>query len=309
MGLNQISCVKKGGNTGVPKCFLDIKYLFGMFILPVDKVYDATQTLTAEALIAALEADTLDLAEDRVYPIGNFTGFVDSSTDATKETLQYGSESVTNDGKYKWAYSYKKGGVCLNKALRKFNGGSYAVLFYDINGVLYGWKDGDNFRGIPLESLYIPKLKINDYATSTVYSIEMVHDPIYLNDNIGFVEGSVTAWQGITGINDVALSGTRAAAVVTAKAKTGCSATDLYDLYATELAAAAAWKATNPITGNDIGITSVAAVPNSKSWAITLTAADPDYVTTGVVISLASPAVLDGLNVSKYESNTFTVAV
>lgn len=309
MGLNQISCVKKGGNTGVPKCFLDIKYLVGMYILPTDLTFDATATATYQALIAALETATLAAGESRVYPIGNFTGFTDSSTDATKETLQYGSESVTNDGKYKWAYSYKKGGICLNKALRKFNGGSYAVMFYDINGVLYGWKDGDNFRGIPLESLYIPKFKINDYANSTVYSIEMVHDPLYLNDNIGFVEGNVTAWQGIAGIQDVALSGTRAAAVVTAKAKTGCSATDMYDLYSTQLAVVSAWKATNPITGNDIAITSVAAVPNSKSWAITLTAADPDYVTTDVVISLADPATLDGLNVSKYESNTFSVAV
>lgn len=309
MPLNEISCVKKGGNTGVPKCFLDIKYMAGMFIVPTDRLYASAETLTYQTMVAALEADTIEDGEDRVYPIGNFTGFIDSSTDATKQTLQYGSESVTNDGKYKWAYSYTKGGVCLNKALRKFNGGSYAVLFYDINGVLYGWKDRDNFRGIPLELLYIPKFKINDYSNGTVYSIEMVHDPLYLNDNIGFVEGNVTAWNGIVGINDVAVSGTRAAAVVTAKAKTGCSGTDLYDLYSTELAAAAAWVATNPITGNNIGITSVAAVPNSKSWALTLTAADPDYVTTAVEISLASPAVLDGLNVSKYESNSFQVAV
>jgi hypothetical protein len=308
--LNELVCAdQQGGNTGTGTCYLDPKNIIGAFIAPIGKAFSSVETADSTLFLAALEAATILSPSARIYPIQNFTGFVDSSSEAAKQTFIYGSIAVASEGKYDWTFQYQKGGACLNKQLRKFNGGAWSVFFYDAAGIVYGYKNGTDLVGIPLDLLYVPKFKINDYANVTLYAIELMHDPIYLNDKIGFVSADVTSLQAVGGINDVALSQTRSTNVLTVKAKTGCSGVDMYDLYSGDLDVVGAWVVKNVATGNLVTITSVAVDTNAHGWTLTLNASDPDYSATvgAMTLSLASASALDALNVAKYESNTITV--
>lgn len=308
--LNKKTCLDSGGNTGVGTCFFDLKDQKGDFIVPADFVLTEEQLASKETVKAALEAATIAAKALRVYPVHGFVSVENNSSDATVQTLADGTEITLNDGKYKLTHQYIEGGMCLNKALRKFNNSNGLAFFsYDASGQLIGWRDGNTLRGIPAK-FYAPKMTPADFANTTVYRHSKTFDPIYLNDKFGIVEGGdFTFWETIKGISDVALYAEREAGVITAEAESGCAEVSLYDLYADELAVAGAWVARNATTGVVIPITSVVKNDGLKAWVITLTIANPNYTTGLVTLSLASPAALDALDVSKYESNVITVAI
>lgn len=308
--LNTLSCVTGGaGNTGVGSCYLDPKNIVGAILLPKGTSFAAADTVDAPTLLAALQALSIAaLPANRAYPIADFQQITDNSEDVTIQTLGYGGKAVTREGDTDWSFQFIKGGLCLNKALRKFNGQTPDVMFYDAAGVLYGYKVGTAFRGIPLSLMYTAPLKINDGTNTSIYLVRFVFKPTYLNDSPGFVEGGDTQWGDVVGLQDVAVTATKVTAVITAKGKVGCAATDLYDLYATELAVVAAHIVKNAATGNLITVASVAVDANAKAWTVTLDTADPDYTAsaTGVTYQLANPTVLAGLNVDGLESNVVT---
>lgn len=303
--LNKKTCADSNGNTGFGGCFFDLKEFRGAHIIPQSFSLTKEQLASKETVKAALEAATLEAKSLRLYPIHKFVGVENTSTDATLQTLGYGTEITLNDGKYKLTFQYLEGGMCLNKALRKFNqsSGSLAVLFYDAAGQLIGFRDGDSLKGIPLDSIYAPKMTPNDYANTAQYRISFAFDPVYLNDKFGIVEGGdFTFWESIKGISDVALSADKDDTVITATASSGCAEVSMYELYADELASPDAWVVRNAATGAEITITTVAKDDAAQGWTITLASNVPV-----VTLSMATPDELDNLDVSKYESNVITV--
>jgi len=89
---------------------------------------------------------------------------------------------------------------------------------------------------------------------------------------------------------------------------------DMYANYATDLASASLWVATNTATGANITIDSVTATssftaaPSSDGWVIALATTAPPYPASGTVtFSLASPSVLSTAGVLNFVSNTVAV--
>jgi hypothetical protein len=105
------------------------------------------------------------------------------------------------------------------------------------------------------------------------------------------------------GIIDVKLTvAAQAAGQVDVLAKTKCGGVNLYDTYATELAAPGAWKLVNASTGAAGTITSVAAQDGTQSFRISA-------VTGTYKLSLADISVLTAAGVEGYESNVITVTI
>ena len=128
---------------------------------------------------------------------------------------------------------------------------------------------------------------------------------------MGFLQADFDLAQ-IQGLQNVVLSVLSAAAPApVVGATTGCDGTNLYDMFAIELAAVGNWKATNGATGADLTITSVAEDANASGWTVTLDNVDPDYPTAGgtIVLQLADPQTLAAAGVTGFESLKLTIAV
>lgn len=304
--LNRTVCLTAGSNTGFGDCVLIPKNIVGMFIVPKNFVLTPANQLTLKTALqdAALENNIVD----RIFPIHNFAAITDNSAEAPTETLGYGGISVLNDGDYNWLFRIGLGGLCLNKALRKFNNKVSRVLLYDAGGILYGVKSGDNMVGIPVKLFYAHKFTIADgSSTTTAFNLQLVLEPRYLNDDIAFLDAGNDGFMlsEIEGIKDVALTETATSAkpILSVLASVGCSGDNLYDQYADELAVAAAWVVLNTVTGATITPTSVAKNAGLKAFTITIpTTAVP------VSVSLASVSALEALGVVGYESKPLITA-
>jgi hypothetical protein len=306
--LNNISCTTEGGNTGYGSCFLNPKNIVGGFIVPKDFELATADLATSAATIAKLEAGTLLAAASRVYPLPRFENLTDNTEEATLQTLGYGGLHKTREGRYNWTYQFVDGGLCLSNALRKFNGKKVYVIFFDADGLVVGQKVGTSIKGIPMTLFDAKPFKLNDGSNVAAYNVQFIFEALYINENIGFSAAEVADLVDIQGLQNIVLTaGTRSTNVLKATAKYGCDGEDVYDLYSTELAVVTAWVAKTP-AGVVLDITSVAVDANISGWTITLDAADPDYtVGVDVSLSLGTPAVLDGLGVSGFESNTIVI--
>ena len=78
---------------------------------------------------------------------------------------------------------------------------------------------------------------------------------------------------------------------------------NLYATYADALAVVGAWTAKNLATGAAIGVTAVVKDAVLEGWTVTLDATAYGAVATGgkILINLAAPSVLDGLDISGIE--------
>jgi len=312
--LNEIICAVNIKNTGYGECVIDPGKIMGAIRVPRGKVF-------TQAELTALRA-TLDTARlaalkaNRIFPIHNFVGVTDNSEDVVFETLEYGSQKPVRDGNYRLTYRYTDGALCLSNALQTHNfGGLTSWLFYDDKDLLLGWRKLDatglayGLAGIPCV-FHALKWRQATGSTSPVYSVYFDFDPKYFNKYLGFVQADFPLNE-ITGLQNINLSqsGASAAGVIKLIAKTGCDGANLYDLYNSQLDAAAAWTAINASTGNTITISSVAADANIKGFTITLDNADADYPSTSgglVTINLVDPTALDALDVSGYEGIAIT---
>lgn len=300
--LNRKTCLAEGSaNTGFGDCFLNPSFIVGMILIPKDREYTPVETATKETIAAAILADTRAIKINRAYPITNLEAITDNSEEASYSTLGYGSKSMNKEGDYDWSFQFVKGGICLNKSLRKFNGSSKSALFYDENGTIFGVKSGVNLKGVPLASFYVPPFKIADGSNATDYRVRVAHKPNYLNDSIGFVECERALLDDIDGLQDVVLSTAVGSAtpIFKIKATTGCSGDDLYELYSTELADESLWIAKGA-DGSVLTITSVVVDPALQAWTVTV-----DGVAK--TIALASASALETAGVNGFESLVLSV--
>lgn len=303
--LNKKTCIVQGANTGFGNCVLSFAHIAGAILVPRGTQFTPEDL---EDFQAALETRAMAAnPQQRIFPIHHFEQVTDNTEDKTIETLGYGGKYPVREGDYDWTFQFLQGGICLLKSLRKFNGAGMNALFYDANGVVFGQKIGDNLAGIPLVFFWADQWRPSDGTASSVYAVQFVFKPRYINDDLGFVETDFNP-SLVQGLKDVVLSEGAGSARPALKvlAHTGCSRDNLYDLYADELAAVAAWTAT--INGGSVAITSVAEDPAIGGWTVTLDDTDPNYdANDPIILSLADPVTLDGLGVSGYESRKLTI--
>lgn len=308
--LNQSICLQAGGNTGVGNCFINPKETIGAIILPPGTSFSGSSIATPSAFLAALITATMAPKKQRAYPMHDFQELKDGSESLTEQSFGYGGKAPVREGFFIWEFQYVKGGLCLSKSMRKFNNSNVDVLFVDAEGLVWGLKVGDTLQGINQSYIYSNPPKWNDGSKATAYTQKFVFKPQFL-DSFGYIQLGAADFDQVQGLQNVVISsgGARVTNVSLLKANLSCGAesgADVFDLYSTELAAAANWIAKDAITNNVVAITSVAANNTIGGWTGTLDTGDANYNATHAVIwTFAAPTVLAGNSILGIESNTF----
>lgn len=307
--LNTATCSTFGGNTGASDCSFDIKALKKGFLVPNSFVLTEAQLASTATVLAALTAAANnDIPALRIYPLPETVLFTDNSEDVVTQTLGFGIAVVVRDGRYNFTFQFLRGGLCLSKQLRRFNGGGYRWLGIDDSGALIGTKVGTGLKGVPLDQFYASPAKINDGTNITAYTYRLTMDPAFINEGVGFVAMNYADVANISGLQNVNVKSlSRVGGVLGIKLTAGCAETDLYDIYATEFADPTNFVATQ--NGAVVNILSVAANPNTKGWIVTLDTADADYQAgQPVTLNLAPVSVLADNGIVGYEGIPSVIA-
>lgn len=303
---NKLDCANSTANTGISDCALDIKGLAGGFLVPANFELPASQAGSAAAALAYLQsAAANNSAADRIYPLPGVFNFTDNTEDATFQTGTFGVQTFVRDGKYDWTIQFTQGGYCLLQEIQKLNGSGKRLLFFDEAGVLYGTRGKNGgLSGIPLNTFYAMPWKANDGSNVAMYGYKVNFNAGFVNAGaLTFIKFNFADIASISGLLNIALSqlAVRVAGAMQIGANVSCGGTDLYSVYPTELASAAAWKAT--IAGKDVTVASVVVNDNLKGWTVTLSTSDPDYsASADVVVRLAGPSDLAQLGINGYDS-------
>lgn len=295
-GLNKIFCGSDVKNTGTCECFFDPKLITGVIFVPKGKVFTAAELADAQ-IQATLEAAVSAAASGRIYPFQPFEAITDNTEDPTRQTFGYGTVKTVREGKINWQFQFINGGLNASNALRSFNGliGKFNVIFIESQNTLLGTSRKDangewGLAGVPMSDIYTRPWRPSDGTNVTNYTIEFSFDPVYINEKIAFKKVAFDSYllSELAGLEDIKLiNGGVDGSEILVTAETDCGSTDVFDLYADELAQPTAWK----ITGADGTAKTVSAVAkndDAKGWTVTAEETFED----GDVISLAAPSVL-----------------
>lgn len=299
--LNNPLCATEYGNTGFGDCFLEPGKLVGAIQVPSNfQIAESDLATLQEFLTVKVHA----AIGTRIFPYHNWINVTDNTEDVTINTTDYGAKIFIRDGFYDFTFRYLKGGVQAHQEFAKNEGSGKYFLFYDDNGVLYGYKSGGVLKGIPTELFKVLPWRPNTGADAAQYLLRMVINPVYMNKgNLGFVKVKDALdfnLFDVTGLQDVELELVSLAGnVATVKAYSKISKVDMYDAYSTNLSETTAWSARNEDNTN-VTITSVTTNSGAKAWVITLNgttfyASDKVYLRgTNASVWRAAPIEVEG---------------
>ena len=310
--LSTLNCVTGAKNTGIGSCYFDPKNIVGAFLCPPNFVIPAAQLATLQAyLLAQSEIDSKAL---RIYPIGNFFDFKDSSEAPVVEKFGYGQSNTVRDGVYDFAFRFRLGGLNLSNRMRSFNGGSFWYIFIDSKNQFMGTQATDNtgaatVGAVPPIEFYTDPFKLNDGKKTAEYWVNFRFLPKYVNEQIAYItDAGFDVLSTITGLKDVALTGVGTATpgtyAVTPVA--GDDKTNLCSLYPAAILQTGAWKAYNTETGAAVTISGVTLATSGLAVNVACTTTSPPYPGTGqhISIDLVGPTELAALStpIVGYES-------
>lgn len=290
--LGQLNCTTNSKNTGFGSCFEDFKQIVGAFI------YDSPRTFSDAEIAALLDTLNADAANDvkskRVFPVHNFVAVTDNSEKVILETFDYGGKAIVRDGDIDWTFQYVDGGNCLQQALRSHNGKRYA-LFYDKENKLLGYNKKDTVTGaprlsaIPLQFFYAHPWGAASGSKTAAYMVEFVLLAKYINDERAFVKADfdLSEIAGLQDIDIIVNTWNQNTGVANVSLEAACGANNIYDMFSADIVDTL-FSASDQ-DGNAIAVESIQPVPASKTFDVTLTAAQlPDSGTvtfTGGAVS------------------------
>ncbi len=301
--LNKPLCATSYGNTGFGDCFLDPSKIVGAIEVP-------GSFEIAEGDIPTLQAFFLTKTHaaigTRVFPYHNFTNVTDNTEDVTINTTDYGAKYVTRDGFYDFTFRYFKGGVNLHQEIQKNAGSGKYFLFYDDNGILYGYKSSGKLKGVPTDIFYVNPWRFATGADAASYQLRFIINPRYMNKgNLGYIPVTSFNLFDIAGLQELAIELVSLAAnVAHVRMFTKISAVDMHTAYATNFAQAAAWQAINE-DGDNVALTTVTDDVTNGGWTITFNggtffASDKIYLKTAAAATLkATPILVTGFEASE----------
>lgn len=304
----QLNCSKNSKNTGYGSCPLDWGLFMGAFIFDSPRVFTDAELATLDATLNAAAVN--DIKEDRMYPIHGFLGPQDSSEAVITEKFPYGAEAIVRDGNINWEFQFKDGGACVNNAGRTHNGQSY-VLFYDrykSKNRLIGTYNAAGLSTIPLQYVYFAPFKLNDGSKSTGYFVKFSFFPQYINEEVDFIQADfdLTEIVGLKDIDIIVNSFNQATGVVNVTLQTDCGAVNIYDTYSADISTTS-FVCTND-DGSSVAISSVAPVSASKTFDITLNAAN--FVSHGIMtLQGAAVSVLTAAGIVGYEIGSVEIDI
>lgn len=296
-GIREISCNISNANTGIPQCSLNPGKIEKIMLIPKGTKFTATDVLTLSTKLKAIAAQATESL--RGYPIGNFIGFEDKSTETTTTTTQFGTQILGAEGRFAWQFQYDNGGINYMSKLRTFEGaqGAYDLLIFDKkNNAVIGTTPEDStyvLQGISLDLIMNPLVKWADGANSTMYKLFVaLNDPTELMDRMSYqVLPSTNSVMAIVGLRDLELSVNTAlaAGVVKLNIKTDYGAVNLYSIEGADLQALT-WTAEQEATGTSISV-AVALDAATQSLQFTLSGAGYTGLASGATLIIKSPTV------------------
>lgn len=294
MNINNPLCATAFGNTGFGDCYLEPGKFAGAFQVPSG--FQIAESDVA-GLQAFLQTKIKAAIGTRIFPYHNFISLTDQSEAVNITTTDYGAKYINRDGFYDFTYRYLKGGVQLHQEIAKNAGSNKYFIFYDDNGVLYGYTTGGVLKGIPVDIFYVEPWKLPTGADQAQYLLRFIINPKYLNKgNLGFLKVTAFNLFDILGLQDVELQLISSAANVSiVKAFSKISKVDLYDAYSTNLATASAWTARDRTNLANLAITTVTVNSTYNGWNFTFNSAAWNLlaVTNAVLLKGTAASVWD----------------
>jgi hypothetical protein len=317
--LNQFSCLTQAGNSGVPKCPVEWKNIYGFILTPSGATFDASSL--ANFITAMTTAMTATSKASRIFPVYNLAVIGDSTEAPVIQSFPTGQRKRVRDGFYDWLFQNLAGGINLQKRLRIYNASPTA---HDVLFVAKSDGGGDFVIGTTpstpglIQAISLAEgffaanpWKGSDGSKVVENALQFSFNPKWINELLAYVNmGSTNTQNTIQGLNDVYLSSPGANATsgsynIYILDETG---TDLATLYSTQFASASMFVYSNATTGGIIAangtpvfVPGVGTTPGY--FTVKLLTSDPNYPASGNVnITLTNPAALAAAGISYWES-------
>lgn len=306
--INQKNCIVSFANTGLDNCPYDIGLLIGMIGVP--KGTFLTEAQAADAVNELKQMSELDARSGRALPVYQFEGAeYGGDTDPTT-TSGYGNSRRVRRGKPEITARLYNGMGYHRRLAEAIHNSQGRLNFYPV----FDTEDGAYFiAGEPrtdasgavtlypwvMSQVWVPSATPNTGSDTGIYNtIWTLSSGDYMASRWGGVSVDINPFDEITGFQDAYLKVAAGGTVGQILVDIAAGNSNLFDLYATQLAAPSAFIARNAATGALLTISTVTANAGTKQWTVATNAA------SGVTVrlDLAAPSVLDGLNVPGYES-------
>ncbi len=285
-------------NTGVNLCDIIKDIPFGLLLMDAGVEFDAADRADVDTFVAAIKDATRASRGARVYPLWDLVNFEDTTKEAQRGTV--GNLSITDikliDAVPGFKFGHYKGEL-FHAKLSKAERERLRLMIVDQNYAVYGTKKASGaMTGFSLNEFSVDPSKFATPQGAAQYPFNVVLASLLeYKDNLAFVQADSTLGN-ISGLIDVNLSQFNLASnVVKVKVLSDGDQQNLFDLYATELAAAGAWVLTNKQTGASVSITSVSAADTvNKVWAVTMDNASWTALASGdfFTLNLNTAAIL-----------------
>jgi len=301
--VNDISLAPDYVNTGEIQDFLEPGFTHRIILIPKGKKFTQAEMQTPYATLLALISNNTNSL--RAYPIGNFIGLDDKSTEATIVTSATGRSTWVKDGQYHHVYEYDKGGANYDNFLANFQNAQdyFDLLILDKdNNAMIGTRPVLNtsnyvLQGFSLDLIYNPLMKWNNGADPTrhyigfafsdtdefkkrlVYKVIPDSQPVLSLVGLKNLEFAYQPpYQALT------------SSVAKLRVTTGGGATDLYDLYGAALVALTANWSFRDASNNSLTCT-VSLDAATKTLVFTFSGAGYTGLASGAVIQCYTPTI------------------
>jgi len=293
-------------NSGVPICDVIRKQPKALILLDNGVEFTPADFASIASAVAAIKTATRAARGARAYPIKDLTNYEDATKEPTRGTVGNLSQTdiIITDAIPAFKFQHRKGDLFHNQLAAAQNA-NLKLMILDSAYVLYGTKTaGGNLTGYSLSEFYAELAKFATASEPSKYPFSVTLDSLSeYKENLLFVQLDSTIL-GISGNVDVTLSIVSQSTNVLNVKVTGRGGKNLGDLYATELADAAAWPIYNNQT--NAGVTTTSVTYNTAGGYFVVTSDSTAYAaltsTQKFRVDLPTPAALSLLGVDGYES-------
>jgi len=280
-------------NTGY-ECSEMLSVLVGGFAVPPSAKW--TKAEMADPL-EFFQSKIHEVKSKRFYPI--FADLknieVAEGSDQT-ETYADGTTKMLHLAGYGITLTFADGGECLAKKLLSLNKKGYRFIPVDDNNQFKMRKNADGtYSGLKLTDLYGTRPELSTFAASYKNKLVMnvTLEEYITNAVIYKTDADLSDLMGLLDV-DIESKAAAIATKVTVGATTECAGTDLYGLYADELAKPEAWKIQDA-TGTAVVATAVAKNASAGGWDLTFATQAGKTLSVGLadasVLAALEPAV------------------
>lgn len=293
-------------NTGTLQRAFEQGSIQELILIPKGKKFTQTEV---GSLYATLSAGIIAAADaNRFYPIGDFIGMEDKSSEETITTTDVGGFRFGKDGKFHWVFKWYKGGMNYDQMLRKafhLAQDNYDVLFVDKDAnAIVGVKPLANtssftLQGFSMDLLYMRMPKINDFTKATEHSfgISLADTDEYIERMAYFVVPQSQPIMGLRGLRNLEFNvdpfpyQVITSSVAKVRLTTDGGAVDLYDTYSAALVALSANFTFSADVGGTTLVCTVSAEAATKTMVFTFSGAAYTALATGAVINCSTPTI------------------